>query len=267
MRLKNMSSLLFAFVFASSALASHANAPAPVPVSPGPDQLLSYVNLKVWLEGPFQAGTMATNLNPNDLPLSQPYADASFDGTPMDYNGTEFVADWSGALASVVDWVLVEVRTSTAAASKIATRAGLLMSDGSIRDTDGTSNLIFTGFATGDYFVVVRHRNHIPIMSNGVVTFSGTSPAPLYDLTVEANIYSGVGAGGAKDLGSAAFGLFAGDGSGSGGTGPEDNAAWLAVNGFAGYLAADFNLSGAVGPEDKAMLLGNPSRLTLVPEN
>jgi hypothetical protein len=267
MRLKNMSSLLFAFVFASSALASHANAPAPVPVSPGPDQLLSYVNLKVWLEGPFQAGTMATNLNPNDLPLSQPYADASFDGTPMDYNGTEFVADWSGALAGVVDWVLVEVRTSTAAASKIATRAGLLMSDGSIRDTDGTSNLIFTGFATGDYFVVVRHRNHIPIMSNGVVTFSGTSPAPLYDLTVEANIYSGVGTNGAKNLGAGAFGLYAGDADASGGTGSPDNAAWRADDGLSGYRDGDFNLSGGTGAPDKAMWLGNPGKVTLVPEN
>lgn len=262
-----MTSLLLAFVFASSAVNSHATSPIPDPIPLRPDQLLSYVNLKVWLEGPYAAGAMSTNLNPDDLPLSQPYADAAFDGTPMDYSGTESVADWSGPLAGAVDWVLVEVRTTTAAATKIATRAGLLMSDGSIRDIDGTSNLIFTGFATGDYFVVVRHRNHIPIMSNGVVTFSGTSPAPLYDMTVEANIYSGVGSNGAKNLGSGAFGLYAGDADGSGATGAPDNAAWVADDGFSGYRAGDFDLSGVTGAPDNALWVLNPGKVTLVPEN
>lgn len=267
MRLKVMSSLLVALILSTAAMTSSADPPEG-DVTAGPERLLSYVNLKVWLEGPYTGGAMATTLNPTYLPLSQPYADPVYDGTPMEYDtGTESVAAWTGALANAVDWVLVEVRTSTAAASKIATRAGILMSDGSIRDVDGTSDLIFTGFATGDYFVVVRHRNHVPIMSNAVVTFSGSTPAPLYDLTVEANIYSGVGTNGAKDLGSGAFGLYAGDADGSGGTGAPDNAVRTGELGFTGYRLGDFDLSGAVGAPDNALLVPNFGKLTLVPEN
>jgi hypothetical protein len=264
MRLKSLLIATIALPFIAMA-ATGQDRPEPVSGSP---QQLAYVKLKVWLAGPYSGGSMTTFLISPIIyaPLSQPYADAAFNGTPMDYDGTESVAGWGGALSTAVDWVLVEIRTTTAAASKVATRAAILLSDGSIKDTDGTSDVVFSGVASGDYYVVVRHRNHVPIMSNAVVTLTGTPPATLYDMTVEANIYSGIGAGGAKDLGSGAFGLYAGDANGGGGTGAEDQAIWLGNPSAAGYLPADYNLGGGTGAEDQAIWLGNPSVGTLVPE-
>lgn len=262
MRLK---SVLFGLLTCTFAGTASAQSDASASVSGV--QNLGYLNIKVWLEGPYSSGSMSTNLNPGLIPTTQPYGGSEFEGTPMYYTVAETVADWTGARADAVDWVLVELRTTSAAADSFQTRAGLLMSDGTIKDTDGTSDLLFVGAGTNDYFVVVRHRNHLPIMSNEVVTLNLTSGGTQYDLTVEANIYPGTASNAAKNLGSGAFGLYAGDANGSGGTGSEDQAAWLSDNGFAGYLDGDFNLSGGGGSEDKAILLANLGVGTLVPEN
>ena len=263
MRLKTVTIAAITTLFVASGFAP------PLAEAPDAERQLAYFSLKVWLSGPYTTNAMSTNLNPTYIPLSQPYADSFYDGTPMDYDGTESVASWGGALSSAVDWVLVELRTTTAAASKVATQAAILMSDGMIRPISGAGDLVFSGVNPDvDYYVVVRHRNHVPIMSNALVDPTNGTPAPtLYDMTVEANIYSGVGSNGAKALGGGEFGLYAGDANGSGGTGAEDSAIWLPQNGFVGYLSGDFNLSGGAGAEDQAIWLGNPSILTLVPES
>jgi hypothetical protein len=223
-----------------------------------------FANLKVFLEGAYAGnGLMSTNLNPANLPLAQPYGGSSFGGTPMSYAGLESVSTMP---AEVVDWVLIEVRSGTAAADSQTTRAALLLDNGLIRDVDGISQVEFQGLTPASYYVVVRHRNHVPIMSNTAVPIIG-SPGSIYDMSLEANIYNGVGSGAAKNLGNGVFGLYAGDANGSGGTGPEDKAAWLSENGFLGYLITDFSLSGGTGPEDKALWIGNPSVLTIVPEH
>ncbi|MCB0744556.1 MAG: hypothetical protein KDC67_11675, partial [Ignavibacteriae bacterium] len=54
----------------------------------------------------------------------------------------------------------------------VATRAALLKSDGSIVDIDGNSAVSFNGITSGNYYVVVYHRNHLPIISSQPITFS-----------------------------------------------------------------------------------------------
>ena len=66
--------------------------------------------------------------------------------------------------------MLVELRTGTASGTKVATRAGFLKSDGTIVDTNGTSPLQFAGLGEGNYYVVVRHRNHLAIMSASAIS-------------------------------------------------------------------------------------------------
>lgn len=262
MRLK---SVLFGLV--ACACASVATAQSDVAMSASGVQNLGYLNVKVWLEGPYVGGAMSTNLNPEFLPTTQPYGGSEFEGTPMHYTVAETVGNWDSPRANTVDWVLVELRTTSAAADSFQTRAGLLMSDGSIRDVDGISELAFVGGASNDYFVVVRHRNHLPIMSNEVVTLSGSSGGTQFDMTVEANIYPGAASNAAKDLGSGAFGLYAGDGDGSGGNGVEDQAVWLDESNLEGYFIADYSLSAGVGVEDQALWVANANKQTLVPEN
>ncbi|MGC8866527.1 MAG: hemoblobin-interacting domain-containing protein, partial [Bacteroidales bacterium] len=62
-----------------------------------------YLDVRVYLEGPFDGTGMTTDLQQNGIiPLNQPYNTA-----PWNYSGTESVAS---VPANIVDWVLVELR-------------------------------------------------------------------------------------------------------------------------------------------------------------
>ncbi|MCB0752560.1 MAG: hypothetical protein KDC52_13905, partial [Ignavibacteriae bacterium] len=91
------------------------------------------------------------------------------------HDGTESVAnDFFDNNPQIIDWVIVELRTSTDAASKVSSRACFLKSDGSIVDLDGTSDVEFTNLDPNidEYYVVVHHRNHLPVMSAAAVSIN-----------------------------------------------------------------------------------------------
>jgi uncharacterized protein YjdB len=67
---------------------------------------------------------------------------------------------------AIVDWVFVELRLKTDPTKIVATRSGLLQRDGDIVDIDGISPLAFPNIAPDNYYFVVRHRNHLGVMSN-----------------------------------------------------------------------------------------------------
>lgn len=157
------------------------------------------VNMKAFLQGPYNGGVMLTALrNAGAIPLAQPYG-----GAPWSYGGTESV----GAIpAGVVDWVLVEVRSGTAAGTKVGERAAFLRSDGMVVDTDGVSPVGIGGVAAGAYYLVLRHRNHLAVMTAGAV--------PLGAVSALCDLSSGTGAyyqGAGKALGGGVYGLYAGD--------------------------------------------------------
>jgi len=76
---------------------------------------------------------------------------------------------------AIVDWVLVELRSTADPTVIVATRAGLLQRDGDIVDVDGSSSLSFP-LPNGNYQVAVRHRNHFGCMTADAVALSN-SPA------------------------------------------------------------------------------------------
>jgi len=123
-----------------------------------------YVDLKVFLEGPYSGPNMNTSINTN-IPTAQPYNTA-----PWYYSGTETASIGP----DIVDWVFVELRTGTTPATAttvVATKAGLLKNDGTIVDSDGITSLNFE-LAAGNYYIVIYHRNHLPIMSPTEVTLN-----------------------------------------------------------------------------------------------
>ena len=158
------------------------------------------LSLKVFLQGSYtvSSGTMTTTLNSNGvLPIKQPYKTS-----PWNHNGGELVSDLDAAPANgtpdfyennpnLVDWILVELRTGTAASTKVAERSGFIKSDGTVVGPDGTSPLRF-GVKDGNYYIVVHHRNHLPIMSANPVTFSNATVAS-YDFTTGSDKYFGTG--------------------------------------------------------------------------
>jgi hypothetical protein len=217
------------------------------------------------LQGPASGatGAMSTALNTAGLlPLAQPYNTA-----PWNYPGTESVTAIPSA--TVVDWVLLEVR-ATAAGSPVARRAAFLLSDGSIVDLAGSGAVAFPTLMPGNYFLVVRHRNHLAIMTAAAIALSATS-APYDFTTAQAKAYGtdpmvGLAAG------QAPFALWAGDATANGqlrysGTG-NDPAAILARIGSSditavvtGYFGEDTGMNGVVqysgAGNDRAVILRN----------
>lgn len=151
------------------------------------------LDLTVMLQGPYDGGTMNTDLYDNGFfPTDQP-----FNTGPWNYSGSESATPTS----TTVDWVLVELRSDES--TLVARSAGILNSDGSLSVSidDG----VYPGVHSGDdYYIVVWHRNHMPIMSASAQTM----PVASYDLTDAANLF---GADPAIDLGSGVYGMIAGD--------------------------------------------------------
>ena len=117
------------------------------------------LTIKAMLQGAYNATSIDMNMNLHSiLPLSQPYTSL--------YTGVETV---STIPADVVDWVLVELRQP--ATTVVRRRAAFIKKDGSIVDLDGSSSLGFN-VPTGNYFVAVRHRNHLGVMTQNQVLLS-----------------------------------------------------------------------------------------------
>jgi hypothetical protein len=166
------------------------------------------LSASVFLEGPFNGSTaMNTTLNTGNLiPKTQPYTNVA----PWNYTGTETVASIP---SGVVDWVFVELRDAATAAAAtsatiIAKRAGFLLSTGAIVDLDGVSPLNF-GRPTiaSNLYVVVRHRNHLAIMS----AVSPTVNSTVYSYNFTSALTQAYGGGnGYKQVGTS-FAMVGGD--------------------------------------------------------
>jgi immune inhibitor A len=214
--------------------------------------------IKVFLQGPYQNdGTMATTLARNHLlPTTQPYTDAQFN-----YLGTETVTDGAFFITNnVVDWIMVELRSS-ATGPVVDRRAALLRSDGMVIDTDGMLGVGFNNVSAGSYFLVIRHRNHLALMSAASVSLSGTTA--LYDFTTgQDRVY------GTKPmvvLSTGVYGMYAGDANKSGFiTAADINDAISNLN-LNAYRSADANLTGYTTASDINIMIANLNKNTKVP--
>ncbi len=128
------------------------------------------IRVRAYLQGPWDgaAGLMRDDLRQAGLvPLAQPFSALGF--TLAGGGGGE--ATTANRLAqtgknAVVDWVLVELRNKNNPAQILATRAALLERDGDVVGVDGYPRLLFN-VAADNYFVAIRHRNHMGAMSQG----------------------------------------------------------------------------------------------------
>jgi hypothetical protein len=218
------------------------------------------LNLNAFLEGPFEGTEMNTDLL--DIPLYQPYSIA-----PWNYPGTESV---DTIPADVIDWVLIELRDTTDASlatgeTVIARQAAFLLNDGTIVDTECTDvrPCVCTN-VTNNLFVVIYHRNHLPIMSANPATKSGG--VYFYDFTAPAGQAYGTDA--QKDLGNGVFGMFGGNASADNTIDDLDKtASWLFDAGLQGYLSSDLNLDGQSNNVDKNEIwIPNEGKNCQVPE-
>ncbi len=209
------------------------------------------LDITVFLEGPYTGSSqMQTLLNPDHIPMAQPYNTA-----PWNYTGDEMVFPLPNT--NIVDWVLVELRDAATAAdangsTMIAQKAGFLLKDGSVVGLDGTNRLSFDVFINQNLFVVIWHRNHLGIMSaNPLVKTDGYY---AYDFSDAAEKTYG-GSTGCKQLetfGPGVWGMIGGDGDANGTVNTVDKTSfWSILTGKSGYLSSDYNMDGQTNNPDK----------------
>ncbi len=198
-------------------------------------------------------------------PPGQPYTIE-----PWDYRGDEgfefdVFAQGGSELypADVVDWVLVSVRISTDRLSRVCEKAAILLADGTVRLTEPLDCCQMT---EDEYFVVIEHRNHLPVMSptalpivDGVITF---------DFRANQSFRALLG-NGQKLIEEGKYAMFAGNGdqvtssSSVKDINANDLNLWTIENGeHSGYYLQDYDLNGDVNVHDKAIWLTNNGTFT-----
>ena len=129
------------------------------------------LDAKAFLQGPMLNPNTAGQMNDdlrigNFLPTTSPYTDNAICNTSV-FNTT-------GSNA-IVDWVWVELRDSNDNTNLVIGKSALLQRDGDIVGLDGVSNLVMS-VPPKSYYVVVKHRNHLGVMSLNTIPLNENSP-------------------------------------------------------------------------------------------
>ena len=232
------------------------------------------LDIRVLLEGPYQfsTGKMKTTLNrrgllPGQTPVGS-FAVATpagqpFNQAPWNHAGTESVTNYA---PTVVDWVLVSVRTDTVSPnSTLFKAAGLLHEDGRVE----LLNACFSVANNRPLYVVVEHRNHLGVMSPAAIAL--TNNRLTVDFTT-ANSFTlnNPPSFGQKIMGGKWF-MFAGDGSKSSrltnfDINFTDSQLWKSENGiFDRYRNSDFNLDADLNFQDQILWKNNNGKYSGIP--
>ncbi|MEM6801075.1 MAG: dockerin type I domain-containing protein, partial [Bacteroidota bacterium] len=151
---------------------------------------------------------------------------------------------------AVVDWVKIQLRDKDDPSNILAEKAALIQRDGDIIDETGKLQISFENMAGDNYFVSLKHYNHLGIMTATPLSLSST---PLIDFTSPLTQVYDLGGPASKDD-NGTMTLWAGDANGDGNINVIDlNLHWRAQNGnpfIYGNTRADFNLNGNVNAID-----------------
>ncbi len=206
------------------------------------------LSVKIFLEGPYNASShsMTTDIN-GFIPDTSPYSEDPRMASQIPTTAT--------------DWVLVILRTSPSG-SNVTAKSAFLRNDGKIVGDDGTTEEIILNADEGNYFILIKHRNHLDVLSSNTVSLSRTATAN-YDFTLSGSQF--YGSNGAKELEPNVWGMWSGDADQSGVVDAGDrNAAWNERNNT-GYIYADVNLSGVVDAADRNITWNNRNKNSQVP--
>jgi large repetitive protein len=231
--------------------------------------------LKVLLEGPYKpsTGRMSTTLNqrgllPGQTPIGQfavaTAAGQPYKGAPWNYAGTEGDTIHSYP-ATVVDWVLVSLRTSPSSLVPVFRCAGWLHEDGTITFPKGCIQL-----PNGNYFILIEHRNHMGVMSPTAVPIVGNTLS--FDFTSgDSYIVTNPPSFGAKALANGKWVMYGGDGRKDSQVSNfdinfNDSQLWKGESGiFDQYRLGDFNLDADVNFSDQVLWKFNSGKYSGVP--
>lgn len=131
----------------------------------------------IFLEGPFDSSSGLMNDDMRTagyIPAIEPFTALGYNfvgggGETIDAN----VLAETGTNA-IVDWSVLELRDKNNSSIVQFSRAVLVQRDGDVVDIDGIS-AISLDLGDDDYFIALRHRNHLGVMSLSTVNLGGTS--------------------------------------------------------------------------------------------
>jgi hypothetical protein len=217
------------------------------------------VSAKVFLQACYKpaTGLMDDKLRQlGYIPTAEPYSAL---GHTLVNSGSETIQPSVLAVTgnnAIVDWVLLQLRSSTNSADIVSTKSALLQRDGDLVDLDGVSPVkMAVPIGSSSYYVSIRQRNHLGAMTDATISLSNTS-ATVIDFSSSATVTYTNGLNTAQ-VGTTIKMLRAGNANGnnnikSQGTG-NDPASILARVGAAspsnivnGYFMEDVNMDGQV---------------------
>jgi hypothetical protein len=202
------------------------------------------VAAKLFLEGPYKSAgdTMIVALGA-DRPVLSPYSEDARTVTAVP--------------PLAVDWVLVEVR-SRADSAAVALRSCFIRSNGNIIADDGNTSYIPVKSAPGDYYLVIRQRNHASVMTAAKLTGLtwGVTPSQ-YEFNSGIGQYYGTA--GAKQIETGVWGMWGGDVNQDKVVTTTDYTQWYnsARLGESGYRVTDINMDAVVTTNDYTMWYNN----------
>jgi len=209
---------------------------------------VSDIYSNVILEGAYDtaSGLMNDNLRQLGLiPLIDPYTGRM--------TTTDAVLQTTGNSA-IVDWVLVELHDKDTPGKVISSYPALLRRDGFIISNDGDNPPRIAVSEETDYYLVVKHRNHLPVKSSTVVSLAQGTTGQLFEqgnASLQKQMTDGIHAAFAGDIAT--------DHTIDGG----DKVMWEPMNGtFYQYNPADTNLDGDINGADKGVWFENNGTFT-----
>jgi hypothetical protein len=178
------------------------------------------VSPKVYLQGPYNTGTgvMSDGLRTlNLIPTTEPYTGITPAFTHSGSGGGETSTAaivGSGAPAgndAIVDWIFVQLHDAGTGAV-VGTKSVLVQRDGDLVETDGVSPVNMAGFAAGNYFVSIRHRNHLGVRTTSTLALAKTTTTAYNFSTALAQAYNvGITNDPMATLTAGVFGMYGGN--------------------------------------------------------
>ncbi|MBL7984605.1 MAG: delta-60 repeat domain-containing protein, partial [Flavobacteriales bacterium] len=135
------------------------------------------VAARAFLQGPYTGGGMNGALRSNGLlPVAEPYTALGMNPDPQVYGGDHLDLIVGSGPNAFIDWVMLELRSAANPQQLVYVRMCMLQNDGDIVETQPIGPVRFP-VPPGDYYLVLKHRNHLgvmtatplPVVADGVV--------------------------------------------------------------------------------------------------
>ena len=234
------------------------------------------LDLTLFLQGVTKPGPIMTNyIQEPDIFMSR----FSAPQLPVNYTYKETTATYAdvnnpaGPAGQIVDWIIVEIWGNYAPYLGVFTNYDMLerqllflQPDGKV--VDATGNIPKFSPQTGDVQIVVKHRNHMAVMSNVVLFESGMLAYDFSSSLSQAYQISGAPAP-MVFLNGEVYGLWAGDLNDDGNVNSTDtnkvNADLIPPVPMGIYMTSDVNMDGQINASDTNLIRENALRMLRSP--